>query len=342
MALLRNVDKYIYWDNLRKSYLPQFWRREILPSWLMFNFSSVPTDNATIPAVPLSSPPFTFLQPYTSVEGLDQNLGTPFEVRSLTFADLTDGSVLANFTVMLKEVGEVRQFMNQPVHIRTLAGNGQTPALLREPFMFRSQHNISAQFTKVLGGATTARLYLEGAQYFPWSPEFMRKKESHQQLVNIISQWYKRRNFVTPFWLTTDTPVNLLANGQAEFFSKVGDDGHIEIFTFAAVATGNFDIEISEPKTKQTIMNGRITQTNGFGDANFPTLLPSAWLIPAGYRIRYLIRNLTAAPNLVFVTMGARKIYAPFIQREFGPIGREIAVPTPADTPSQIVPAPMI
>jgi hypothetical protein len=340
MSLLRNINKYVEWDEQRKMFVPRYWRKEILPFTMYFDSTDLNNVDVPVPAAGIATPPFTMKERYDSLEGLDQNLGTPFEVRNLMFTDTTDGTDVSNVTVLMKEVGEVRQFMNRPIHIRTIAGPATTPLLLREPFMFKSQHNVSIQFQKVSGGPTTLRFYLDGVRYYPWSPEFMAKPQAHRDLTNIIRAWYKRRNYVTPFWLTTDTPVELDANGTAQFFSKIGDDGHVELFTYAAVSDGNFRIEISEPKTKQTLMNGEITQRNGIGTANFPTLLPSSYLLPAGYRLRYVITDLSGAPNQIFWTMGGRKIFAPFVGATPG-FYRRTAVPTPADSPALIVPSPV-
>jgi len=166
MANLRNIDKYILWDEDRKQFLPVYWRREVLPKWLTFETTDV-QGAYTVNAAGVDTPPVGFKQPYASVEGLDGGMGTPFEVRSLVFEDSTDGTANADFTVVLKDLGSVREFMNRPIHIRTLAGVAQTPALLREPYMFLSQRNVSATFAKVSGGATTVRLYMVGAEYFP-------------------------------------------------------------------------------------------------------------------------------------------------------------------------------
>lgn len=339
--LLRRVDKYMEWSAQRNQYVPTYWRREILPCWLTLNEIDVPGGTLPIVAAPAVGNPRAFKQPYYSCEGLDQNMGTPFEVQSLVFADLIEGTAVANFTVLLKEVGEVRELMNRPCHVRTVFGTGQTPALLREPYYFPSQHNISIQATKISGGATSARFYLVGNQYYPWSPEFLRKPESFAQLKGLIQRWLKRRKSITPYWLTTDTPVDLTAGQTAEFSAKVGDDGSVELFTLAAVATGNFQLQVSEVKTKQLLMNAFITQQNGIGTANFPTLLPVAYMLPAGYRLRIVIHDVSGAPNSVFLTFGGRKVYKGFA-RKFEDSRVRSPVPTPADDHTEMVPPPLL
>lgn len=341
MSNLRRVNDYILWDEGQRRFLPVYWRREILPKWLMFDTSDV-IGPYTLTAAPVPSPPVGFKQPYWSVEGLDANMGTPFEVRSLVFADSSaTGTAAADFTVRMKDQGSVREFMNRPVHIRTLAGVAQTPALLREPYFFQSQQNISCFFS-MIGAPPQAvvRMYLIGAEYFPWSPEFIKRGVAKKTISRVIHRWMERKKYVCPYWLTTDEPTVLTANQTADFFLKVGDDGHFQAFTISAVSTGNFAWELSEAKTHQTISNGLATQTNALGNANFPTLLPTEYTLWSGYRLRLRLRDLTGAPNTIWFTIAGRKVYAP--KRDVQDVLRQTAVPTPADTPTQIVPPPLV
>ena len=338
---LRQIDKFVKWDDRAQQYLPVLWRREVLPSWLTFTVGGA----SLLAAGAGNNPPLTIAQPYSSVEGLDQNLGTPFEVRSLAFTDLIVGTLQANFLVMLKEVGEVRNFMNNPIHIRTMFGTGQQPALLREPYMFLSQHNISVTPTN-LGIATAMSMYLCGAQYFPWGPELIRYKKDKLAIVSLLQKWLNRRQYVTPYWLTTDMPVTMssrqaTAGTTVDYSAKIGDDGHFEIFGHAVVSTGPFMMTVSEVKTKQTLVNGQITQINGMGDARFPTIYPTPYLVPAGYKLNLQITNLdtTVGENDIYVTFFGRKIYSPFAK--VAETLQKTAVPSPADSVMQMATKPM-
>lgn len=341
--MLRQIDKFITWNAKMRRYDPVLWRREILPSWL-----TIRDTDATLPlTIPVSpgTPPLTIFQPYTSVNGADQGLGTPFEVRSLVYQDSTDGTDSADFSVFLQEVGEARQFMNQPIHIKTLAGTGALPAVLREPYMFLSQHNISAKFVKLSGGSTTARFYMCGAQYFPWSPMMTQYPAQKKELTGLLQKWMERRKYVTPFWMTADNPNGLvtipaLVGSTATAQVKVGDDGHFECFGHCAHSTGNFSFQASEAKTNQRFQNGEIDQVNGFGDARFPTIYPTPYLLPAGYVMKLFFKNLIAGVNNVNITFFGRKIYAPI--KQVAEVLRSTAVPTPADSASQMVPAPLL
>jgi hypothetical protein len=339
---LRTIDKYIKWNEQLKMFEPVMWRRDVLPSWITFlDGTVVPT---TIPAAPSNGILQTMNQPYTSLEGMDKGLGTPFEIRSLMASgdptDLPDPWAAMNYTVRIKEVGESREFMNAPIHVKCMFGDGQRPFMLREPFMFLSEHNLSFQLTKVAGGAVTTSLFGAGAQYFPWSPGLVQNKVK-PDMTGLLRKWVNRRRYVTPFFNTTDNPVVLPGTYGASVNAniKFGDDGQFEAFGHTVVSTGNFGLIINETKTKQTLMNNIISQVNGIGDARFPTIYPQPYLIPAGFRLNMQFFNLTAAPNTIYFCFFGRRIFAPISQVQ--EVIRDSAVPTPADTPTQMVPAPL-
>lgn len=345
----RQIDQFMRWNSRTRQYSMVLWRREVLPSWLTIrDIDSL--QPLVVAAAPAQGTPLTIFQPYSSVNGADAGFGTPFEVRSIVFEDSVDGTAAANFTVSLNEVGEVRTFMNAPVHIRTLAGTGQLPAILREPYMFLSQHNISAKFTKVAGGASAMRFYLVGAQYFPWSPMMIQYPNEKRELTGLLSKWMNRRKYVWPFWLTTEAPGQLnggiqIPAGVGSVFEttvKIGDANHFESFGHAAVSDqGNntFALEVREVKTNQSLMNGQISQANGIGNSSLPTVYPTSYLMPAGYRMRLRFTNLVAGVNNVWFTWFGRMINAPISQVQ--EVLRDTAVPTPADSPSLMVPRPL-
>jgi hypothetical protein len=336
MAALGDIDKFIKWDPAYKLYRPVFWRRNMLPSWLTFEEADAILP-FTIAAAGTPTRAVTVEQKYSSVEGLDANLGTPFLTESLVYEDSTDGTAAADWTIRLREVGEVREFMNRENHVRCIAGTAQQPAIFREPYMFLSQHNVSVQLAKVAGGATNIRMGYWGMQYYPWDPEFLARPDQKAEIVSRLKKWVNRRKYVTPYWLTTDVPVSLAGNGTGDFRCKLGNDAQFEAYGVCAVSTGNFEMIVSEVKTKQTIMNGAITRDNGIGDARFPMIFPEPYLIPAGCYLEVTLTDLSGAPNDIFLTFFGRKIFAPI--RDAIKVEREtrVVVPTMADEPTPTV-----
>jgi hypothetical protein len=137
---------------------------------------------------------------------------------------------------------------------------------------------------------------------------------------------------VHPYWLTTENgPVQLGANATGLFVIRPGEGSQFEAFTFNCVSTGNFEFEIKEVKSGQTLMNGLITRNNSAGDYQYPTILPCKYLIPGGNFLSLRITDLSGAPNTIWLTIAGRKIYAPI--KAVNEAKREVnVVPTPADT----------
>lgn len=283
------------------------WRKYVIPSFLYLDLSDV-SGVYTVAASGSPSRLVSFKQPYSSAGGMDVGFGTPFEIKQLVFEDSTDGTAAAAFTVMLRELGETRLFMNRPIHVRALFGTGQYPAKLRESYMMFSQHNIQMECVKLSGSATTIRPYLAGAQYFPWAMESGPEKET---MIDILSRWRQRRKYVWPFWQTTDTEVSLTANQTLNVEAKLGEDSHFQCEAFAVISTGNFAYEICEAKTGRSLMNGQATKNNSLGDARLPTILPVPYVVPAGYRLKFTFKDLSGSTNNVYFAMVGKRIYAP-------------------------------
>jgi hypothetical protein len=125
----------------------------------------------------------------------------------------------------------------------------------------------------------------------------------------------------------------------ADFILKPGNDAQFEVFKIATVQTGNFAWSLEDAKTFQTLMNGQVTVTNATGNALFPTLLSTPYILPSDKRFRLRVLDLSGAPNTIFFTLCGRKIYAPFMDMRGAML--EPSVPTPADSQALITPKPM-
>jgi hypothetical protein len=202
-----------------------------------------------------------------------------------------------------------RCYMNQPIHVRTLFGTAQLPLVLPEPIFLFATQSLGLQLTKLSGGATTIWPYVDGVQYFPDIPSM----DSHgfgRPMLARLTKWAERMRYILPYFLTTETAVSLLANATGSYEVKI-DDMHFEALKIAAVSTGGFAFEMSEVLTGEILMNGRITQANGLGNALYPTILPFSYLLPRGSRLRMTFQDLSGAGNAIYLTLIGRKINAP-------------------------------
>jgi hypothetical protein len=299
------ADRYFAFEPNIKRFVGRDVRRYILPAWLYFDLSDISGPLTLTAGAGVQSRGVGYKQPYNNTEGGGPQLGTPLEIKYLMHdADASPETV--DYLCMLTEIGQAKQFMNQPIHIRTLAGNAQYPAKLCEPFMFFSQHNIQARFINNGAGTPAIRLYLAGSKYYPYA--MVGNLEARNKLNENIIKWRQRQLQVYPFWLTTDTAVSLSADAQDSFQMTPGEDCHFEAFTWQAVSTGNFEFEIIEVKTNQKLMNGRVTQTNMVGTAQQPTVFPIPYFMPKGKNLRITIKDLSGSTNKIYFTVHGRKI----------------------------------
>jgi len=302
----RAIDKYIRFDKASGKFLPDESRRYILPFHAFFDLSDV----AGVYALPGSATPAQLVcwkQPYSSINGMDANLGTPLQIKSLLISDSTNYDT-ADYLVELNELGESRKFMNKPVHVRTIFGTAKYPGTLCEPYMFSSQHQIQMQFTNLSVTGRSVRPYLSGAQYYPWAAQSAKSRDA---LASVIKRWNMRRGQVWPFWLTTEEPISLAANAEANFEMLPGQDAQFIARFMTAVSTGNFEYSLLEVKTQQSLTNGRATFTNTLGDARLPKRLSKDYVVPAGYRLRLTVKDLSGATNNIYFTIAGKKVYAP-------------------------------
>jgi hypothetical protein len=304
------IDKYLRWDASTKKYLPREERRYILPYWSYFDLSDV-QGAYPLPAAGTPARLAAWKQPYTSANGMDANLGTPLEIKYLLLSNSSFGYVGSDFTVSLQEIGESRKFMNQPIHMQTMFGDAQYPGTMCESYMFSSQHQIQAQFVNVSTlGAMNVRAYLAGAQYSPFAAQ---SNESRSKITEVIKRWNNRQPNVWPFWLTTEQSVSLAGNASGSFEILPGQDAHFVACSLRAFSDADFEYELLEVKTGQSLSNGRSTKLNSIGDARFPTDLPVQYVVPAGYRLRLFLRNLSGATNRIFFTIAGKKVSSPLI-----------------------------
>lgn len=307
MPTQRILDKYLGWNPTTKRFQPHEARRYILPFHSYFDLSDV-AGGYPLQAAGTPSRLAAWKQPFSSINGMDANLGTPLHIDSLLLAN-SAGYDASNFLVTLNEVGETRKFMNKPIHARTIFGDARYPCKMPEKYMFASQHQIQAQFENLPGqSAQTIYPFLTGAQYYPWAAQ---TNESRQQIISMIKIWNARRAQVWPFWLTTEADVTLPANGAGSYELLPGQDAHFIASQFAVVSTGDFEYSLMEVKTQQGMSNGRATRNNALGDARLPTRLPKEYVVPAGYRLRLYVKDLSGAENRIHFTIHGIKVYAP-------------------------------
>ena len=337
-----SVDKFIRFNPQTKFFEPVWYRRDILPFWFYPDEQFINGD-IVINAAGTPTPPVVYKLPHASLD-MDSGLGNPLKISQMVFEDSTDTTTLANWTVMMEDMGDKLKYMNAPIHIRTFAGGAKVsavglemlPAFLFEPLFLPTRHNLIFTFNKIAGGAVNVRLFPVGEMFYTWSPKLQQHPLDYKIMVDLINKHLLRRTFTQPFWLTTENGgVFVPANQLIEADALIGDDGHFESSHILAVSTGPFEVEFFNPQTRQTMSNGFIHSAM-IGDAFNPQPFAAAWVIPSGQTTRFRIRDLSGKDNMVWLTLRGRKIRGEF--KTISQVAKELGIPEPQTERQRFVP----
>ncbi len=322
------VDKYIRINPQTKFIEPNWMWRDVLPFSLgpdasRFSSGVVALNSASPVVVP-------YKLPHSSL-GFDDAVGSPLQINEIVQTCSADGATQNNpqFTVMITDQGDQRQYMNYPVHVDTLAGVGPLAARLTEDLFLPTRHQLMVTFQRTINTAVNAQLYFLGKYFDTWSSNLQGHKQDHADIIRAVNRALERRKYVTPYWLTTENGVvTVPANQTVEVDTLIGDEGHFECthilrkFTGGVATNSPFELEIINPQTKQSIMNGRI-HSYMIGNGQNPQPFPAPFILPAGQVLRFRITDLSGSTNSVYLTLRGMRIRAPFksrhdVEKEFG------------------------
>lgn len=334
MREVNAVDKYIRINPRTRLFEPNWMYRDILPYALGPDPSRYANGVISVGAtVPVTVP---YKLPHSSL-GYDDQVGTPLQINQIVFTN-SGNPTAHNMLVSLADMGDQRQYMNYPIHSETFAGSGQLSARLTEDLFLPTRHQL---LLTLLGDGTldipaSVQFYFWGKYYDTFSSNLQTYPEDHAAMIKLINQKLERRKYVTPYWLTTPPStgryagVLVPANQTIEIDALVGDEGHFECShilrnfgnTDGVPTVAPFELELINPQTRQSIMNGRI-HSQFIGNAYNPQPFPAPFIIPAGQLLRFKITDLSGADNTVYLTLRGMKIRAPFksraeVDKEFG------------------------
>ncbi len=210
------------------------------------------------------------------------------------------------------------------------------PALLSEPLLLPTRHNLMFTFNKVSGGAVDVRFFPVGGIFDTWStvlvapPGQPDRSADKAAMIALVGKLLQRRRQIYPYWFTTDGgPLVVPANQTVQQDVTVGDDGHFEathIMAVSSSADSQFELEFYNPDTRQALMNGRIS-SGMIGDSFNPQPFPCSMVFTAGSTVRFIVKELSNVAQTIYVTLRGRRIRAPL--RDLEQVKHDLAVHTP-------------
>lgn len=228
------------------------------------------------------------------------------------------------FTVELFDPGNQGRerpiLMNREVHVATIASGGGTTLPLTgslpvasspgRPFRWPQSFfmnvvsgtgSIMARFRNLNTTQTNQiRFTLSGRRWYhlqaPW------------KIANRMEEIFREGARTFPYFFTTDQHVSLTALGTSSPVLRFGDDAFVEWSKGMAVSTGGFTVRILETATQKRLMESPVINTLAFGSGEFPFLMWEDALFEPNYQLTFELVDLSNAVNVIWITLGCRKV----------------------------------
>jgi len=227
------------------------------------------------------------------------------------------------FTVELFDPGNVGRdrpvLMNREVHVATIASGGGT---ISPTFNFDAQGSPGRPFRwpqsffmNVVSGTGTLmarfrnlnttqtnqiRFVLVGRRWYhlqaPWP------------IANRMEEIFEEQTRTLPYFFTTDQHVEIEGDGSLAPIMRFGDDAYVEWCKGMAVSTGAFQVRIVETSTQKRLMESPVHSDLAFGSGEFPMLNWEESLFEPNYQLTFELDDLSGDDNVVWLTLGCRKI----------------------------------
>jgi hypothetical protein len=223
------------------------------------------------------------------------------------------------FTVELFDPGNLGRdrpvLMNREVHVATIASGMGTGSFGAEGSAGRPFRWPQSFFMNVVSGTGTLmarfrnlnatqendiRFVLAGRRWYhlqaPW------------KIANRMEEIFQEQAKTFPYFFTTDQHVALEAGGSLAPIVRFGDDAYVEWCKGMAVSTGEFQARIVETSTQKRLMELPVHSDLAFGTGEFPMLNWEETLFEPNYQLTFELDDLSDEDNVVWLTLGCRKI----------------------------------
>ena len=230
------------------------------------------------------------------------------------------------FTVEFLDPGNLGRerplLMNREVHVATIASGGGVTLPLTgsltsvtspgRPFRWPQSFflnvitgggTIMVRFRNLNASQTNQiRFVLSGRRWY--------QMQAPYPVANRMEEIFRQHAHTFPYFFTTDEYVSLSALGSDSPVMRFGDDAYVEWVKGMAVSTGNFTVQILETTTQKQFMAAPCINSLVFGNGEFPMLNWENSLFEPNYQLTFDLVDLSNATNVIWITLGCRKIKA--------------------------------
>jgi len=215
-----------------------------------------------------------------------------------------------DFLVEIRDEGAGRAIMNRPLHVQTMVGDGQTPAILPATLILDPSRSLYVTFIDRSGADNEVWFYFSGTRYY-YQGALTSKK------VKILEGSRKQIN---AFFYTTDADVTIPAGlNQVAGRITISEEHAFVLHKITAVAFDaggtpqDFLWKGRELNTGRSLSNSWLHSAACFGNGKFPYILPQKMLLERSTGLDMDFRNISAAsPEItIYMTLWGKALYPP-------------------------------
>lgn len=238
------------------------------------------------------------------------------------------GQPASQYTVVVYDPEFQPLLMNREIHVRTMAGGfgsslgdtfgnepvnsaGGRPLVLPETLFMEPEdagRAIMVGFRNLTGDPIKVRMTFHGIRYYDLASYRSARKEKEDMYGKGRTAW--------PYFLTTDTNINMAADATNDFDIRITDEADMEIFKAAKYSDAEFLFRLMEKAGSRfldsggTNVLGSIHSSLGFGDAEFPFIPYETMYFERNYKLILRVSNTIGG--------GQNRIWPTFIGRRIG------------------------
>jgi len=238
-----------------------------------------------------------------------------YEIESTMFV-----ATSSDFLVEIFDGGNnMKGLQNQEIHARTIAGTARRKFIWPESYFLNVQNaprTLLMNFRNLSAAPNTVRWSFHGRRwYHNEAPPNVAKAiwERFEDMEKTYTYFLTLQPNVPETGVWANSPAVTLAAGQAltenqapQFHAT--DEADTEIHKLTYSATGAFEFQLRERQSGRTLSNGFVQVTNGWGDGEFPFVLPETLLIERNYQLLLEVRDLSGAENIIYPTLTGRRL----------------------------------
>jgi hypothetical protein len=312
--ITRFLQEYKKWQESFEGFYINPTKRHVRPFWLL---PTLPAEQAITLAAAGS--------PGDRAQNIGFEIDTQghFEIAYAMFSAEDDqGNPVSDFLVEIFDGGNnMKGLQNKELHARAVAGTARRPFIWPETYFLNTQdapRTLFMNYRNISADPITIRWCFHGRRWY--------HLEANSEVQRAIREKFERMEKTYTYFLTltldgyppttpegANTPGITLASGQtlqensAPFFWATSEaDTEIHKLTYSA--TGPFEFQLREEQSGRTLSNGWVQVTSGWGDGEFPFVLPETFLLERNYKVLFEIRDLSGAENVVYPVLTGRRL----------------------------------